>query len=564
MFVGIDLGTTNSLVACFNKETNEPELIANAHGEFLTPSAVTLLDDSSLAIGKVACERLTTHPDHTVANFKRYMGSDKSFTLDGKKYSAPDLSSLVLKQLIDDVEKATGERPDEAVITVPAYFSDIQRESTKLAAQLAGLKKVRLLNEPTAAALAYSIHDRDEELTLFVVDLGGGTFDVSIIEKFEGVMEIHASGGDNFLGGEDFTEVITQELMKQVNPSTWQKGSFPQKLYSFSERLKKELSNKESLTTSIKIKDKSYEISLVRSEVERASHSLIERMRKPIERALRDSKLKTADISHVVLVGGATRMPIIKKMVGSMFGQFPLIKIDPDTVVARGAAVQAMLIKDNRGFEDRILTDVCPYSLGIEVVEEIASGREAGVFSPIIERNQAIPTSRMQTYSPVSPRQKKMELHVYQGESRWVKDNILIGKVLIDIEKQPSNEEVFEVRFTYDVSGLLEVEVKALSTGTISKSVIQKENSTITEREIKARFEELSQLKIHPRESEENRYLYARMERMYEECLGELRNHISYLISQFTAVLEEQDPEKIQAFREELVEELDRLDRDWL
>lgn len=563
--IGIDLGTTNSLTAFFDKSSQKPQLIPNRYGDYLTPSAVTVLEDGSLAIGKVAKERKFSHPDRTVTSFKRYMGSNKSFKLGAHNFTAPELSSLVLKSLLDDAQEFLGSRPTEVVITVPAYFSDLQRQATKTAAQLSGLKQVRLLNEPTAAALAYSIQDKEEELKLIVLDLGGGTFDVSIIEKFEGVMEIHASGGDNFLGGEDFTELLKDKISQGLSTKFWQDKEKDNKLATHAERIKKQLTQKDHISQSIVIGGKEHDISISRSEFEELCRELLERMRVPILRALRDAKLNPNEMNYVVLVGGATRMPIIKKTVGAMFGQFPLIKIDPDTVVAHGAAVQSMLLSDNRGYEDRILTDVCPYTLGVEIAEQSNSGHhvDVGIFAPIIERNQPIPISREEDFRPTSKVSTKLDLNIYQGESRYVKDNVFIGKIVVPISKKPADDEQVRVRFTYDVSGILEVEVTLVSTGDVIRKVLQKENNSLSDEEIRQRFIELANLKIHPRESAENLFVSSRMERIYEESLGDVRIYLSQMMTQFNQVLDSQDAKAIQMVRENIVAELDQLDQDY-
>lgn len=343
MIVGIDLGTTNSLIAIW--KDGKPQLIPNGLGEFLTPSCVSVDEDGSVLVGQAARERLQTHPLLSTAAFKRHMGSDKLTRLGTRAFRAEELSALILRSLKEDAEAFLGETVTDCIVTVPAYFSDAQRKATRAAGRLAGLNVDRLLNEPTAAALAYGIHQRDQETRFLVFDLGGGTFDVSVLDLFEGVMEVRAAAGDNFLGGEDFTACLVDRFFEQNSGAARLRtdAHFIQRLIAQVERAKRTLS--ESQQAIIRIGDGAAEFTLELDEAkfEKWCAPLLARLRAPVERALRDANLPVAQLDNIVLAGGATRMPIVRRMVSRMFGRLPACDINPDEVVALGAAVQAGL-----------------------------------------------------------------------------------------------------------------------------------------------------------------------------------------------------------------------------
>ncbi len=547
--IGIDLGTTNSLVAVWD---GEPRLIPNALGEFLTPSVVGVDNNQEILVGSLAQERLYTHPDHTVAHFKRDMGTDRITSLGKHRFRPEELSALVVKSLKRDVEAYLEKPVTEAVISVPAYFNDTQRKATRAAGELAGLRVERVINEPTAAAMAYGIHHREKETTILVFDLGGGTFDVSILEFFDGIMEVRASAGDNFLGGEDFTQSILQGFLdfSQIDKSQLDHKT-RNRLRHNAEWAKQALSQQESFVFQFPGKPEFQEWTLDHELLESLSKPLIDRMRVPVERALRDASLGSHDLDSILLIGGATRMPLVKSLIAKMFGKLPLSHIHPDEAVALGAAVQAGLKARDEALNEFVLTDVCPYTLGVETIHMEDSGKlKEGYFCPMIERNTVIPASRVEQFANISRFQSRVEVPVYQGESRMVKNNIHLGDLKFPIPRGRPGTQTVEVRFTYDINGILEVEATVVSTGLKKRLVIEKNPGVLSKEEIERRLQQLAVLKIHPREETENRHLIAKGERLYEEALGKNRIDISDELSLFEGALDKQDPSRIRKARE--------------
>jgi molecular chaperone HscC len=564
MIVGIDLGTTNSLIGVWRD--GAVELIPNALGSVLTPSAVSLAADGSLLVGLAARERLSTDPDLTVAGFKRAMGTAKLFRLGERLYKPEDLSALVLRALKADAERFLGEKITEAVVTVPAYFNDVQRKATKLAGELAGLKVERLLNEPTAAALAYGLHDLGAEQKIMVLDLGGGTFDVSILEMFDGVMEVRATAGDNFLGGEDFSAAIAEGFMAEVGlkagiGSGEKHAGIRAALHRAAEVAKRALSETDEHEMNVVWKDRSLTWAVSRDSFERLAEPLLKRLRAPIERAIRDAKMLPTEIDHLVLAGGATRMPVFRRMAARLFQRLPIAQVNPDEVVARGAAVQAGLKMRDASLEDVVLTDVAPFTLGIGV----SASREgqivaSGLYLPIIERNTTIPVSRSTRVSTVKDGQRTVTVPIAQGESRLIKDNIPLGEMSLSVPAGPEGSQSIDIRFTYDTSGLLEVEATVESTGVVKRLVIEGQPGSLSPQEIAARLKMLDHLKVHPREQAENQAVMARAERLYAERLGDERAKIGRWIEEFQILLGRQNISDIDEFRQQLVELLDSID----
>ncbi|MBV7483507.1 Hsp70 family protein [Bordetella sp. BOR01] len=562
MIVGIDLGTTNSLVAYWHD--GQARLIPNALGQVLTPSCVSLDDDGSVLVGQAARDRLQTHSDRTAALFKRHMGSDKPYPLGSRQFRPEELSALVLRALKEDAETALGTAVTEAVISVPAYFSDSQRKATRTAAQLAGLHVERLINEPTAAALAYGLHQRAAESQFLVFDLGGGTFDVSILELFEGVMEVRATAGDNFLGGEDFANEVAHWFCQSANVPRRARddNAFMQHLRARVEAAKIRLSDAASAPIEVQWKDQAFRLELTEEHYRSLSEPLLQRLRAPLERALRDAGLRSGDIQEVVLAGGATRTPMIRNLVTRMFGRFPSMALNPDEVVAQGAAVMAGLKARDAALREVVMTDVCPYSLGIETTRSLGDGRHVdGQFSPIIERNTVVPVSRVREYLPVQDGQKEIYLPIFQGESRMVRDNIKIGELTVALDRGTRADGAIEVRFTYDVNGILEVEVTRVATGELHRAVIRSHASELTDQQIAERFAALAELKIHPRDKLENRSAMAEAERIYAFLRGHAREIMGDEISLFEAALLEQHERNIETARARLRRAIEHFDR---
>ncbi len=557
MIVGIDLGTTNSLVGVWRD--GAAVLIPNALGHMLTPSAVGLGDDGAILVGLPARERLSTDPARTATVFKRYMGTDRLLFLGDKGYRSEELSALVLRALKADAEAYLREPVDEAIVTVPAYFNDLQRKATKTAGTLAGLKVNRLLTEPTAAALAYGLAASADDELLLVVDLGGGTFDVSLLHRFEGVMEVRATAGDSWLGGEDFVDVIVAAFQAS-------QGDIPVPpavLRRQAELAKRKLSIADVATISVVHDGKPIEWTLEREQFEAICEPLLVRLRAPIERALRDARVDPDSLSRIILAGGASQMPVFRRLIARLFRRLPILQINPEEVVARGAAVRAGMAVRDAALEETVMTDVAPFTLGVEVSVqhgERASARSDGIFLPIIERNTVIPASRSKVVTTVYDNQLSVTVRVFQGEARLVKDNVLLGELKLMLPPGPAGREKIDVRFTYDSSGLLEVRATGLSTGRIETLVIEGNPSLMQPDEIARRLAALAKLRIHPRNDVKNRALIARAERLFEERLGDDRAAVGHTLAIFMAALDRQDPEDIGRARRSLSDLIDEID----
>lgn len=562
MIIGIDLGTTNSAVSCFRD--GAAVLIPNSLGDVLTPSAVSITDSGELLVGLPARERQSTHPQRTATAFKRYMGTTRKFTLGGRVFSPEDLSALVLANLKADAEAWTGQKVDAAVVTVPAYFNDQQRKATRRAGELAGLTVERLLNEPTAAALAFGLLERGDHEPFLVFDLGGGTFDVSIVEVFENVIEVRASAGDNQLGGEDFNDLLI--ALAQSATGIGANKHPPQNaahlnevLRAAAERARRRLSDSDATTIDFVWDGREHHVPLTTEQFEAAAEHLVQRLREPVLRSLRDSGIRIESLSDIVLVGGATRMPIIHRVVTRMFGRFPDRKLHPDHAVALGAGVQAGLRARNVALDEVRLTDVCPFTLGIETARSGPNGIvEHGVFSPIIERNTVLPASRVSTYHTLADNQKLIALPIYQGEARLVAHNILIDRIEVPVPARKAGEVHIEVRFSYDTSGLLEVDISVPVSG-LRKQWVISEGSGSTD-DVQMRRAKLAALKIHPRDADANVATLARAERCFENFIGERRDYIGQMIGEFRTILERQEPGAITQARTRLEAALDELE----
>ncbi|MBQ0013966.1 MAG: molecular chaperone HscC [Oscillospiraceae bacterium] len=555
--VGIDLGTTNSLVCVYRG--GKSELIPNSFGEFLTPSCVGLDDDGEqVLVGKIAKDRLVSHPDFTVSSFKRFMGTDKKLIVGERVFTAPELSSFVIRQLKEDAEAYLGEPVEEAVISVPAYFDDNGRNATKMAGELAGLRVERIINEPSAAALAYR-KDDDEDATFLVCDLGGGTFDVSVVDAFDNIIEIAAVAGDNHLGGDDWNAAIAQYFcdengikVEDLSPET------KAIILKQAEMCKIALNSSEPIIMSVSIGPDSYMASLTSKKLVEISASLFKRIEEPIRRALHDASMTVMDIDYVVMVGGSSKMLTVSKYIEQLVGREMKSDIDPDKVVGIGAGVVAGIKSRDEDIKDTILTDVCPFTLGTNVINY--AKHDDPLFSPIIERNSVLPTSHMERYYTVNDNQDKMVFKIYQGENMYCRDNTLLGDIEIKVPKNKAGEECCEVRFTYDINGILEVDVKCVSTGETKNKVILNKNIKLTDEEIALKQAELQKLKILPRDEEENKAIIARAERLYEEAFGEFRDIIGANTMNFLEILSKQDSKKIRRAKTQFVKFLDMVE----
>ncbi|MDE5413863.1 molecular chaperone DnaK [Alkalihalobacterium chitinilyticum] len=458
--IGIDLGTTNSCVAVM--EGGEAVVIPNAEGNRTTPSVVAFKDGERL-VGEVAKRQAITNPN-TVISIKRFMGTDHKEEIEGKQFSPQELSAIILQKLKSDAESYLGETVTKAVITVPAYFNDAQRQATKDAGKIAGLEVDRIVNEPTAAALAYGL-EKEEDQTILVYDLGGGTFDVSILELGDGFFEVKATSGDNKLGGDDFDQVIIDHLVEQFKKDNGidlsQDKMAMQRLKDAAEKAKKDLSGVTQTQISLPFitadatGPKHLELSLSRAKFEELSADLVERTLGPTRRALQDSGLSASEIDRVVLVGGSTRIPAVQDAIKKLTGKDPHKGVNPDEVVALGAAVQAGVLTGD--VKDVVLLDVTPLSLGIETM--------GGVFTKLIDRNTTIPTSKSQTFSTAADNQTAVDIHVLQGEREMASYNKTLGRFqLTDIPPAPRGVPQIEVSFDIDANGIVNVRAKDLGT----------------------------------------------------------------------------------------------------
>ncbi len=563
MIIGIDLGTTNSAVAVWRD--GRAELIPNALGDMLTPSAVSIAESGEVLVGSAARDRQSTHPHESVTAFKRRMGTQQTVKIHGCTYAADDLSSFVLRRLKEDAESYLGEPVTGAVVTVPAYFNERQRRATRRAGELAGLKIERLLNEPTAAALAFGVADRSEREPFLVFDLGGGTFDVSIVEVFDGIVEVRASAGDNRLGGEDFNAALIDVARPRIDPEGALAAADPiilqELLRAAAERTKRALSDAPTAPFSVTWNNRNFTAEISSADFDRSTEPLIERLRDPVLRSLRDSGIRVETLSEVVLVGGATRTPAVRRAITRMFGRFPNTGIHPDHAVALGAAVQAGLLSRDAALEEIRLTDVCPFTLGVDHAERDARGAmHGGLFSPIIDRNTVIPVSRINRYTTVVDNQRMVQFGIYQGEAREVSGNVKLGEVQVPVPPRPAGHVVVECRFSYDTSGLLEVDVLVPETGIFKNLVIADDVDALSPEALEERRAALAALKLHPRELSENAAVLARARRCYESFLGDERQQIGQATLDFEGALESQQPRAIQAARTELTAMLNALE----
>ncbi len=554
--IGIDLGTTNSLAVCY--KDGKAEIIKNALGDNFTPSVVSIDDNGEMLVGKIAKERLISNPECTTSEFKRDMGMRKKINLGKKSFSPEELSALVLKKIKEDAEKYLGETVDEAIISVPAYFDDNCRNATKAAAKIAGLKVERLVNEPSAAALAFqSEHDFDDG-TFMVVDFGGGTLDVSIVDSFDSVMEILAVAGNNHLGGKDFNDAIVDYFCKtnEINKAALSKDDSAI-IYKLAENCKIALTTTASTIMIANINDKQYSLKLDNNMLIEIGSEIFSQMTIPIRKALKDSRCPIEEIDEIILVGGSCKMPVVKAFIEMITNKTPCTDIDPDTAIALGAGIFAGIKDRNDNLKDIILTDICPFSLGTNVLDE-QTGED--VMSFIIERNTILPSSHERTYSTAADNQTRMLFKFYQGENRLPDKNLFLGELEVAIPAAKRHQEACKVRMTYDINGILVIEATTLEENKVYQKTILSKSGNMSEAELAAAVKQMEKLKISPAEKEENRLLIARADRLYSEVLSEERDIIGIKLSAFISALNTMNNHVIRNTYDDLKTYLDEID----
>lgn len=541
--LGIDLGTTNSLGAVYRN--GKVELIPNRFGSFLTPSVVSVTEDGSVVTGQIAKERLITHPKDTAFSFKKNMGSDQKYNLGGKTFLPEELSGFLVSAIVEDAKEYMGEEIKDVIISVPAYFHDKQRVATKRAGALAGVNVKRIVNEPSAAALASYFDTQNEQLFL-VFDFGGGTLDVSIVDCFDTMVEILAVSGDNHLGGDDFNEAVAEGFLREHQ---LQRGNLSEKEYAIllrqAEKCKIALSTEKEVKMTAVLGGQTYQSVYTNERMMRESSAVWKRIQTVLRRALRDSRVEVEDIDAVILAGGSGKMPLVQSYMEQLFDQTPLVTGFSDQLIARGLGLVCGVMERKDEVRDYILTDICPFTLGTGVNNE--ADPKHPYMSAIIERNTILPCSRIQRFSTASDYQKEVKIEILQGEEPYAEDNVQLGLITTMVPKKKRGQESVDVRFTYDINGILEVEVTVVSTG---KSVTKVLSQSMDEKELARRMKQLEKLKVHPKDMTENQLILERLQALYEEALPETRDRLMYHIRNFESTLAEQDPRRIRKYRE--------------
>lgn len=533
--IGIDLGTTNSLAAVW--ENGESRLIPNAFGEFLTPSVVSVDEDGTVYVGKTAKERLSSHPDQTVSVFKRFMGTSRMYRLGKKTYLPEELSALVLKKLKEDAENYLEEPVEEAIISVPAYFNDMGRNATKRAGIMAGFKVERIINEPSAAALACHNMDMEEDATFMVFDFGGGTLDVSLVECFDNVVEIMAVAGDNQLGGQDFDDIIGTYFIHSLKiDSATLHAETRALIRSSAEKCKRELTENKTAEMVVNCPQLNGRLEISRKDVVTICAELFERMSRPVKRVLMDAKVASSNIDKIILVGGSCKMPVVRQYLRHLLNRDDIEALNPDYMIALGCGVCAGIKERNEEVKDTLLTDICPFSLGIDILNEENPHRN--LMSFIIPRNSPLPTSKEQTYVTVRDDQRVIRFGVYQGEAMYAEDNILLGEMEVSIPPRPAGQVKCHIRYTYDINGVLEVNLHIPLTGEKRQMIIVNKELGMTEAEIMQKLKEYEKIKMNPADEEENKYVLAWGERLFMQCGREFKDEILRRMQYFAHVMD--------------------------
>ena len=559
--IGIDLGTTNSLAAYW--KDGESILIPNALGNYLTPSVVSVDEKGTVYVGEVAKERLISDPERTVSVFKRSMGTDRTWQLGGKWYRPEELSALVLRKLKEDAEAYLGEPVEEAVISVPAYFGDTARRATRDAGRLAGLRVERIVNEPSAAALACQHMKKQQEAKMLIYDLGGGTLDVSLVHCFENIVEITAVSGDTHLGGSDFDRIIAEKFcsVNGMQPLSVQPRHLQEALLRAAEAAKRRLSQFDSAAMAVQMPDFSGAMELTQKDLISLSGGLLRRMAEPVNTVLRDGNITASKLDQIVLVGGSTKMPLVQQYLRYIMKGVPIVTTNPDYMVALGVGVYAGIKERDASVKDMIMTDICPFSLGTDVCNE--ADESNSYMSVIIPRNSALPISRSHTYVNSNDGQTAAVVNIYQGEDMYAKNNTKLGSLLVTYPPAKKGERKIDVRFTYDINGLLIVNVRVPFTGEEKELVFLNGKQTDTsDADTLRRVEELKKLQLGGRDAEGDQLLIARAERIYAQLTGHKRDMVGSAVAHFEKMRSSGRSAETKKAEEELAELLDELEKE--
>lgn len=540
--IGIDLGTTNSLGAVYRN--NQVELIPNRYGSFLTPSVVSIDEENNILVGQIAKERLISHPELTAASFKKDMGSDKKYKLGKKTFSPEELSSFVIRTIVEDAKMYLQDEIEEVIISVPAYFNDKQRVTTKRAGALAGVETKRIINEPSAAAMA-SYFDTSKEQLFLIFDFGGGTLDISIVECFDTMVEILSVSGDNRLGGDNFHEIMVNSFLTEHGIS---KKNVSSKEYAVllrqAEICKQKLTTEKTSKMSAVIGGNHLQSEYTNQRLLDESGALFAKIKKVLSHALTDGDIALHDIDAVVMVGGSSKMPLIQSYLQHLLKQKPIVTGNCDEMIAKGLGLVCAVKERQSEVKDYILTDICPFTLGTAIYN--SADPDHSYMSPIVPRNTVLPCSRVQRFYTIRDDQQKVDFEILQGEQVYAEDNLELDKLEIAVPKTKKGQECVDVRFTYDINGILIVDATVVSTGkTVSKVVSQ----NINEEDLDKKIRELEKLKVHPKNITENRLMMEKLYSLYEESPTYLRENILEFIRKFERLLEEQDPRKIKKYR---------------
>lgn len=569
MMIGIDLGTTNSLVCVYRN--GHTELIPNSLGEYMTKSAVSILEDGSILIGSAAKERLLLHPQHTAVSFKRFMGTDQEIVLGDRVFLPHELSALILRQLYEDARAYLGQEIEEAVISVPAYFDDNQRNATKLAAQLAGIPAKRLINEPSAAALRYNLGVIYGDSRLMILDFGGGTLDVSIVECFENIIEIVAIAGDNRLGGDDIDRAIA-EYFCRIHSLNFEALLPKQReaLLFQAEAAKKALSQTEAYGEAMPLTDRvprlrlaldrNYEMELSKELLREICQPYLERIKAVITRAIRDSHLMPDKLDDVVLVGGSARLAVLGDYLEELMGRRPVVAEAPDYMVAEGAGICAGIKSRREELRDMVMTDVCPFSLGIAVCNDIKDQNPH--MATIIARSSMLPVSRSESFYTLSDNQTHIRLRIYQGEGYYASENRQLGEVTVRVPAGPAGKHFVHVTFAYDINGILHVDAES-SGGDRRETVIMNPRVQLSEEELQEKIKELKGLRYVAGGSEEDHLLMAKAERLYEELLGREREKAAWILDTYRQAISGGNPIELKKIRSYARIQLEALEHTW-